>query len=53
LGRKSELSLLQLSLGFDRRVVIPPSLETEEIAIYLDDLFHELAGTGQRARVLV
>ena len=28
-------------------IVIPPTLEADEIAIYLDDIFHELAGFGQ------
>ncbi|MES2128533.1 MAG: hypothetical protein V4463_14795 [Pseudomonadota bacterium] len=28
-------------------VVIPATLEAEEIAIYLDDIFHEYAGPGQ------
>lgn len=28
-------------------VVVPPELEAEELAVYLDDLFHELAGFGQ------
>lgn len=28
-------------------VVIPPNLEANEITIYLDDIFHELAGIGQ------
>jgi len=28
-------------------VVIPPELPAEELAICLDDLFHELAGFGQ------
>jgi len=36
----------------DDGVIIPPSLQAEEIAIYLDDLFHELAGRGQTVRVL-
>jgi hypothetical protein len=28
-------------------VVIPPTLQTEEVATYLDDIFHELSGRGQ------
>jgi hypothetical protein len=28
-------------------VVVPPHLAAEEIAIYLDDVFHEYAGIGQ------
>ncbi|MET0857782.1 MAG: hypothetical protein ABWY27_13590 [Telluria sp.] len=29
-------------------IVIPSMLEAEEIATYLDDIYHELAGFGQR-----
>jgi hypothetical protein len=29
-------------------IVIPSMLEAEEIATYLDDIYHELAGYGQR-----
>ena len=36
----------------DNGVVIPDSLAPEEIAGYLDDLFHELCGPGQTIRVL-
>jgi hypothetical protein len=36
----------------DDGVIIPPSLQSGEIAIYLDDLFHELAGRGQTVRIL-
>lgn len=28
-------------------VVIPHDLKANEIAVYLDDIFHELAGIGQ------
>jgi hypothetical protein len=28
-------------------VVVPPGLEANEIAVYLDDIFRELAGIGQ------
>ena len=28
-------------------VVIPAGVEADEIAIYLDDIFHEFAGIGQ------
>lgn len=28
--------------------VIPSTLEADEIATYLDDIYHELAGPGQR-----
>jgi len=44
-----------LGLGTRARdigVVIPPSLEAGELAEYLDDLFHELAGPGQRVVLL-
>lgn len=39
-------------LDFGKRVpmeeiVIPPTLQEDEIAIYLDDIFHEFAGFGQ------
>ena len=33
-------------------VVIPPELPAEELAIYLDDLFHELAGFGQEVELM-
>lgn len=33
-------------------VVIPSTLETEEITTYLDDIFHELSGPGQRIELL-
>lgn len=33
-------------------VVIPSQLAGDEIAIYLDDLFHEYAGLGQAVRRL-
>ena len=33
-------------------VVIPNDLEENEIATYLDDIFHELAGLGQRVERL-
>lgn len=29
-------------------IVIPATLEADEIIVYLDDIFHELAGFGQR-----
>jgi hypothetical protein len=32
--------------------VIPSSLEAEEVGTYLDDIFHELAGPGQRIELL-
>jgi hypothetical protein len=28
-------------------VIVPPDLAAEEIATYLDDVFHEYAGIGQ------
>ena len=31
-------------------VVIPPEITEHEVAIYLDDLFHELARPGQTIR---
>jgi hypothetical protein len=33
-------------------IVIPPTLESDEVATYLDDIFHELAGQGQRVELL-
>ena len=33
-------------------VVIPSTLEAEEIAIYLDDIFHEFSGPGQSIELL-
>lgn len=36
----------------DGSIVIPDSLAPEEIAGYLDDLFHELSGPGQTIRVV-
>lgn len=33
-------------------VVIPTELEPDEIATWLDDIFHELAGPGQRVELL-
>jgi hypothetical protein len=33
-------------------IVVPSNLEANEIAIYLDDIFHELAGLGQRVEIL-
>lgn len=29
-------------------LVVPPGLAADELAVYLDDLFHELAGIGQQ-----
>lgn len=40
----------RLNLGKRARmhdVVIPSDLDAEEIIVYLDDIFHELAGHGQ------
>ncbi|QJE00150.1 hypothetical protein HH212_09030 [Massilia forsythiae] len=31
---------------------IPPTLETEEIGTFLDDIYHELAGPGQDVKLL-
>jgi hypothetical protein len=36
----------------DTNVVIPTSLAAEELAVYIDDLFHELCGPGQAVRVI-
>jgi hypothetical protein len=33
-------------------VIIPNTLEPEEIATFLDDIFHELSGPGQSVKVL-
>jgi hypothetical protein len=33
-------------------IVIPSTLEADEVATYLDDIFHELAGHGQRVELL-
>lgn len=33
-------------------LVIPPTLEAAEIATYLDDIFHELAGPGQNVKLM-
>jgi len=33
-------------------VVIPANVEEGEIAIYLDDMFHELSGPGQRVALI-
>jgi len=33
-------------------MVIPEDIESEEIIVYLDDIFHELAGFGQSIEVL-
>lgn len=33
-------------------VVIPADLDGEEIIVYLDDIFHELAGFGQSIELL-
>lgn len=33
-------------------LVIPPALEAHEIATYLDDIYHEMAGLGQNVRPL-
>lgn len=33
-------------------VVIPPNLETQELATYLDDIFHEFAKLGENVEVL-
>ena len=33
-------------------LVVPQELAEEEISTYLDDIFHELAGIGQRVEVI-
>jgi hypothetical protein len=33
-------------------VIVPPDLSAEEIATYLDDVFHEYAGIGQTVEQL-
>jgi hypothetical protein len=33
-------------------VVIPPDVPADELAIYLDDIFHEYAGHGDDIRVI-
>jgi hypothetical protein len=33
-------------------VVVPPNLETQELATYLDDIFHEFAKLGENVEVL-
>ena len=45
----------RLGSGLRRRddeVVLPASMSAAEVATYLDDLFHELAGPGQVIRLL-
>jgi hypothetical protein len=45
----------RLELGKRAKVnsfVIPSTLEAEEVATYLDDIFHELAGHGQGIELL-
>ena len=44
-------------LGLGRRVkatdfIIPSTLEADEIATFLDDIFHELSGSGQSVKLL-
>ena len=55
LRENNEWIAYRIALGTrsrDHGVVIPDSLAPEEIAGYLDDLFHELCGPGQTIRVL-
>ncbi|NML60003.1 hypothetical protein HHL21_02655 [Massilia sp. RP-1-19] len=33
-------------------LVIPPTLDADELATYLDDIFHELAGPGQSVQLM-
>lgn len=45
----------RLGLGNRARMndaVIPTTLRAEEIATYMDDVFHELSGPGQRIEPL-
>jgi hypothetical protein len=45
----------RLELGKRARmndIVIPSTLESDEVATYLDDIFHEFAGHGQRIELL-
>jgi hypothetical protein len=38
--------------SLDSSIIIPESLSPDEIAGYLDDLFHELCGLGEIIRVV-
>ena len=33
-------------------VIIPPSMESDEISTYLDDIYHELAGAEDRVTLV-
>lgn len=33
-------------------LLIPPTLQTEEVGTFLDDIYHELSGHGQDVRML-
>jgi len=48
-------AVYRLGLGTRTRaadIVIPPSVVTNEIATYLDDIFHELSGPDKSVRRL-
>ena len=55
--RREDNSWVAYRLGLGKRmrdnnVIIPATLTADEIPIYVDDLFHELAGPGQVVRVI-
>ena len=55
LREKEAWAVYRLALGTRERdtdVVIPPSMEPDELAAYLDDLFHELARPGETVVLL-
>ncbi len=33
-------------------IVIPPDVKEDELAIYLDDIYHEYAGLGQTVEII-
>ena len=55
LRENEEWVAYELGIGVrtrDNDIVIPSSLEANELAAYLDDLFHELGGPGQKVLLL-
>ena len=34
-------------------IVLPPDLEVAELAVFLDDVFHELSGPGDRIEPVI
>jgi hypothetical protein len=51
LREKGAWAVYQSEMGKRTRlpdVVVPPDLAADELAVYLDDIFHEFAGIGQR-----